>query len=108
MSKRYYKATDGVLTVFRATTRVFASARFTTETPPGGLPHPYMFGPRGGIGFSSKPVSPGKYVVVEITEAEFDALQAAKVERIKATGGNPSDHTSHQDSWVRNRCLEAV
>jgi hypothetical protein len=42
-----------------------------------------MFGPRGGIGFSSKPVSPGKYVVVEITEAEFDTLQAAKVERMR-------------------------
>jgi hypothetical protein len=108
MTKRYYKATDGVLTVFRATTRVFASAWFTTETPPGGLPYPYMLGPRGGIGFSNKPVSPGKYVVVEITAAEFGALQAAKVERIKAMGGDPSHHTSHQDSWVHNRCLGAV
>jgi hypothetical protein len=50
------------------------------------------------------PLLLAKCVVVEITEAEFDALQTAKVD----TGGDPSNHTSHQDSWVRNRCLEAV
>ena len=106
MTVRYYKATDGVLTVFRATTRVCASAWFTTETGQGGLP---LLRRSPGIGFS--PHAPGarggNYPAVEITEAEYGALVVAKIARIKNDGRDPKYFTSLQDSWVRNRALAA-
>jgi hypothetical protein len=96
MTIRYFKATDGVITVFRASaTRVYASAWFTTEGNR----------PIGDIGFSGKPLPLGKYPAVEITKAEYEALQAAKLERVKAAGENPKWATSPQSSWVRNAAL---
>ena len=100
MTVRYYKATDGVLTVFRATTRVYASAWFTTETGQGGLP---LLRRSPGIGFSPHALGTrgGNYPAVEITEAEYDTLVAAKIERVKNEGRDPKYFTSLQDSWVR-------
>jgi hypothetical protein len=96
MTLRYFKATDGQITVFRASaTRAYASAWFTTEGNR----------PIGDIGFSGKPLPLGKYPAVEITKAEYEALQAAKVERVKAAGENLKWATSPQSSWVRNADL---
>jgi hypothetical protein len=104
MTDRYYKATDGLLTVFRASKRVYASAWFTTEIGQGGLP----FVRRSpGIGFSmhAPGARGGNYPTEEITEAEYAALVAAKVERVKNEGRDPKYFTSPQDSWVHNRAL---
>jgi hypothetical protein len=88
---KFFQATDGKITAFRATAsgRAYQSAQLTGK---------------GGIGFRSAPASAGFYPAVEITKAEFDALQAAKVERLKAEGSRRS-FTSPQDSWVRNTAL---
>ena len=104
MTVRYYKATDGVLTVFRATARVCASAWFTTETGQGGLP---LLRRSPGIGFSPHALGArgGNYPAVEITEAEYDTLVAAKIERVKNEGRDPKYFASLQDSWVHNRAL---
>ena len=104
MTVRYYKATDGMLTVFRATTRVCASAWFTTETGQSGLP---FLRRSPGIGFSTHGPATrgGNYPTVEITEAEYAALVAAKVARVKNEGRDPKYFTSLQDSWVLNRTL---
>jgi hypothetical protein len=106
MTVRYYKATDGVLTVFRASTRVYASAWFTTETGQGRLP---FLRRSPGIGFSKHApgTRSGNYPTIEITEAEYGALLMAKVARIKNDGRDPKYFTSLQDSWVRNRALAA-
>ena len=91
---RYFKATDGVITVFRSSaTRVYVSASFTRydgETRPS-----------GDIGFSAKP---GKFPTTEITHSEFVELTAAKVKRMKADGC-PTWMTGPQQSWVRNEAL---
>ena len=59
-----------------------------------------------GIGFSKH--APGKrggnYPTVEITEAEYAALVAAKVERVRNEGRDPM-YTTPQDSWVHNQAL---
>jgi len=89
---KFYKATDGKITAFRATAsgRAYQSAQLTGK---------------GGIGFrSAKALPPATFPAVEITKAEYDALQAAKVERLKAEGKRGS-YTSPQDSWVRNASL---
>ena len=104
MTVRYYKATDGVLTVFRASTRVYASAWFATETGQSGLP---ALRRSPGIGFSThaRTTRGGNYPAVEITEAEYGALVVAKVARIKNDGRDPKYFTSLQDSWVHNQAL---
>ena len=104
MAVRYYKATDGLLTVFRATTRAYASAWFTTETGQGRLP---FLRRSPGIGFSKHALGTrgGEYPTVEITEAEYAALVAAKVARVKNEGRDPKYFTSLQDSWVDNQAL---
>jgi hypothetical protein len=97
MTTRYFKATDGKVTVFRASkTRVYSSAWFDVYAADDG-------GPRvGASGFSVKPAGwGGQFPAVEISKAEYDALVVRKVERIKAAGGNPSYAAPHS-SWVRN------
>jgi hypothetical protein len=87
MTTRYFKATDGWTTVFRATaTRAYQSATMH----------------RWGISFSAKPAGLDDMATVEITKSEYEALQAAKVEQIKAHGRDPARYTSPQDSWIRN------
>jgi hypothetical protein len=92
---KYYQATDGKITVFRATAsgRAYQSAQLAG---------------RGGIAFSSKPAAPPlTYPVTEITKAEYEALQAAKVERLKASGKYRPNYNSPQLSWVFNASLPA-
>lgn len=89
---KYFSATDGTITVFRASeTRTYVSAT--------------MAG-RGGIGFSGKPAgrqgTTEYHPATEITKAEYEALNAIKMARIKAAGRtliNPGD------SWVNNTDL---
>ena len=104
MTVRYYKATDGVLTVFRASARVYASAWFATETGQSGLPAQRR---SPGVAFSThaRTTRGGNYPAVEITEAEYGALVVAKVARIKNDGRDPKYFTSLQDSWVHNQAL---
>lgn len=103
---RYYKATDGVLTVFRATDgNGYAFAVFCTDCT-GALPFP---APRRGqmpIGFSNVSGA-DRHPAVEITASEYQALQAAKVERVKNSGRDPKYYTAPSDSWVRNKAIGA-
>jgi hypothetical protein len=113
MPTRYFKATDGTFTVFRATaSRVYASAwmvidrsteRAANDTwVPVGEPHPV------NMGFSAKPSA--ALPAVEITKAEYSALVARKVARTDAEkAANPAlwrgyGH-SPRDSWVSNEAL---
>lgn len=99
MTKRYYKATDGQITVYRATeSREYHSAQIRKEDR--------------YFGFSALPASPAHpYPAVEIDKAEYQSLVAQKVARIEARkaemiaagqrvysgfGGAPGD------SWVAN------
>lgn len=80
---KYYAATDGKRTTFRATAeRTYASAGFDP------------------IRFSASPPKPGMYATREITKSEYDALQARKVERIKSAGRDPDLCNSPQFSWI--------
>lgn len=92
---RYFSGTNGTVTVFRASpTKVYRSASFG-----GGLA-------LGGLAFSGKPPSPNcPIAVVEITKAEFDALNRAKTRRIEAAGRK---YVSPQDSWVDNADLDGT
>lgn len=88
---RYFKATDGKITVFRASEeRVYLSA--TTV------------GRHGGhrISYSAAPAKHGSYPTVEITKAEYDALVGLKKARVE---GSRSSGTSPQESWVSNASL---
>jgi hypothetical protein len=91
MTKRYFKATDGDITVFRASdTKVYQSASKTNW----------------GISFSGKPAGLGAMPAVEITKVEYTALVALKQARIKASnGGRHDDGGSPSDSWVSNEAL---
>ncbi len=96
MTKRCYKATDGVITVFRCTeTKTYASANFRTYQ------HEGQWHCGRQIGFSGKPVPVGQFPTVEITEAEFAKLNAIKMRRL-GNGG----YITPSDSWVRNTDLE--
>jgi hypothetical protein len=92
MAKTYFKATDGVRTIFRA-------------TEAGRLYRSGVFFPGGAIGFSGKVPSTGSYPAVKITKAEYDTLVRAKVARVIATGKDPKYAESPQDSWVNNASL---
>lgn len=99
-STRYFKATDGKITVFRASeTRAYVSATVPADPKTG-----YYY----SISFSGKPAGLGSCPCVEITRAEFVALTAAKIERIKAEGGKHADGGSPSDSWVRNSAIEVA
>lgn len=91
-TKRYFSATDGKITVFRASdSRVYQSA-----TKSG-----------WGISFSAKPAALGAMPAVEITKAEYNALVALKQARVRAgnVGGHHADGGAPSDSWVSNEAL---
>jgi hypothetical protein len=90
MTKRFFKATDGDVTVFRASdTKVYQSATKDRWT----------------ISFSSKPAGLGAMPAVEITKAEYTALVALKQARVQASGGRHSDGGAPGDSWVANDAI---
>lgn len=89
---RYFKATDGVVTVFRASkTRIYQSAWFTR--------HDGETWPAGESGFSGKAAGAGggQFPATQIEKAEFDRLVAAKNRRLGDTR-----YVSPSDSWVCN------
>ena len=90
MTTTYYKATDGVFTIFRATqSRVYRGAWMTVD---GLKTRPTNFGFSAKAGGAS-----GVLPAVEITQAEYQALVTLKSQRTK-------DH-SPSASWVRNADL---
>jgi hypothetical protein len=102
---RYFKATDGRFTVYRASpTRVYISAWLNPHTT------------HVDFGFSvAPPVGRGRVAAIEISKAEYQALVARKAERIaafiaaRAAAGNPVyqgyDGAAPGDSWVFNEAL---
>lgn len=79
----YVKATDGEVTVFRASrSKPYVSAYFNG------------FGSTSGIAFSGKP---GGHPCVAIDKAEYDRLVALKKQR--------TDQNSPQASWIYNAAL---
>jgi hypothetical protein len=98
MTVRYFKASDGVFTVFRATaSRTYTSARIATNAGSPQTPRVVS------IGFSSKPAVAGfDYPVLEITKAEYEALAARKTERLKASGAPARLGGSPNQAWVRD------
>ena len=98
MTKRYFKASDGVFTIFRASdSRVYASAWMTVD---GFKTRPT------NMGFSAKPVYraaegvsglPSALSAVEIDKAEYNALVRAKKAR--------TEDNAPSASWVRNADL---
>lgn len=101
---RYFKATNGMTTVFRATKAgLYVAARIDPM-----------------IAFS-KTMKPGYWPAVEISKTEYAALVAAKVARLAndwrhRDPKNWPRHdaqprwwgTSPQDSWVRNADMEVA
>jgi len=94
---RYFKATDSLITVFRATK---AGAYVSAGMRP--------------VAFS-KAMKPGYFPTVEITKAEYATLVSAKARRVAADwlGRDPKHWPDYdapprwwgngpQDSWVRN------
>ena len=101
---RYFKATDGKVTVFRGSAmQVFRAANFRTEMLTKG------WSPIGEISFSLVRAG-GNRPAVEISAAEYEALQAAKRARIARDYGaaDVSKSNSPQSSWVRNKELETA
>jgi hypothetical protein len=92
MSLRYFKATDGRFTIFRATaSRVYGSAWIQTN------------GERVTLaGFSMKPAGMYPLPAIEIDRMEYHRLTALKMARIVTAGGNPK-WAAPSDSWVRNQ-----
>lgn len=96
MTTRYFKATNGTVTMFRASkTRVYLSAQF-----------------RPAISFSGNNRT-YPHPVEEINKAEYDRLVKLKNERVKAADASKSDkrHTysvGPQDSWVYNADIPAA
>jgi hypothetical protein len=93
MTKRYFSATDGDVTVFRASaTRVYQSALKL----------------RHGISFSATPahLMLGAMPAKEITKAQYTALVALKQARVRASGGGRhQDGGAPSDSWVANDAI---
>jgi hypothetical protein len=93
MAIRYFKATDGVFTVFRASRNLaFLSARMRFSGD--GVAE---------IGFSGKP---GSYPAIEIDKAEYEAPVRAKIaRRSRLEGRIVSCDREPSQSWVRNSDL---
>lgn len=92
--QNYFKATDGQVTIFRATGRVYKFGYISTNT----------------VGFSNVKGAVKEYryyPAISITKSEYDALQAARVERVKCAGLDPTQHVSPRDSWVLNASIDA-
>ena len=119
MTKRYYKASNGTFTIFRASERPYRTAWMTIDRihvrdadgetwVKTGEPQPVNMGFSAGIG------KIGDYQVTEIGKGEYQALVAAKTWRVEArvaalraagrtiSGGAGS---APRDSWVRNEDL---
>jgi hypothetical protein len=94
---RYFKATDGRVTVFRATSRVgYRYARFTTQELTRGPT------PIGDIVFSLGTTG-GGFPAIEIDAVEYQALRAAKIDRQHRDCPGVGGFTkSPRASWVRN------
>jgi hypothetical protein len=99
---RYFKATDGRVTVFRAPSRaVYRWAHFRTEETT------YGWAPFGEISFSFGRRD-GAYPTIEIDAAEYTTLRVLKARRIVLNGERaPGVLRSPQNSWVRNAELES-
>jgi hypothetical protein len=93
MSLRYFKATNGRFTIFRASaSRVYGSAWIQCSAD------------RVTVsGFSMKPASASVYPLpaIEIDRMEYHRLTALKMARIVTQGGNPK-WAVPSDSWVKN------
>jgi hypothetical protein len=110
MPHRYFKASDGTFTVFRASaSRVYRGAWMRVDRArqrnaegvwaPVGEPFPVI------MGFSAKLGGPsGMLAAIEITKAEHQALVAAKNARAVADP-DACAPDSPRDSWVRNEAL---
>jgi hypothetical protein len=101
--RRFFKATDGYITVFRASAmRFYHSANFSSDQQVAGGPMVLL----ESISFSQYDHVPGHtYPAEEIVQSEYDTLVARKNSRVKAHGGRHSDGASPQDSWVSNAAL---
>jgi hypothetical protein len=89
---KYYKATDGKITVFRSSKeRDYGSA--STKSPAG----------NHAISFSRFPPSADRYPTVEITKAEYDTLVDLKISEDR--NRKRSRSRGPQDSWVPNSML---
>lgn len=101
MTTRYFKGTDGIITVFRASkTKVYQSAWFSRDEG--------QTFPRGDQGFSGATVARHPYATkygvaartvttTEIAKAEYDSLV-----KLKNTRFADPTQASPQDSWVPN------
>lgn len=91
MTKRFFKATDGEFTVFRAS----ATMHYRSAIVRG----------KGSISFSSASGGYGSSPVEEITKSEYETLVARKNTRLKSEGKDPGRYTTPRHSWVRNAAL---
>jgi hypothetical protein len=99
MAIRYFKATNGRFTIFRATaSRVYGSAWIQCDA------HCVTLS-----GFSMKPASASVYPIpaIEIDRAEYERLNERKAARLILAGGNPK-WAAPSDSWVRNEPDPAI
>ena len=116
MTKRYFKATDGKFTIFRASeSRVYRGAWMRIDQSrrraadgktwePFGEPVPVA------MGFSAYPVPPhGQFPAVEIGKHEYQVLVQIKTARVeawraelRAKGQTMFGSIGPSDSWVRN------
>ena len=119
MTKRYFKATDGKFTIFRASeSRAYQGAwmrieQLSRRAADGKSWEPYGEPIPVAMGFSAYPVPPhGQFPAIEIGKGEYQALVAIKTTRIdawcaelKAKGQTMFGGVSPSDSWVRNEEL---
>src|SRR5690242_11559387 len=101
MSKRYFKSTDGRVTVFRASdTRDYQSAAFVSVVDDAGTGRI-----KGYIQFSGASADSflGGWPATGIDKAEYERLIAIKRRR---TAGSAYSNAP-RDSWIANRELES-
>jgi hypothetical protein len=99
---RYFKATDGRVTVFRQASRqVYRWVHFRTEDLTRGP------APVGEITWSIARRD-GAHPAEEIGPTEHTTLAVLKARRLHADYGDAGDARSPQNSWVRNADLERM
>jgi hypothetical protein len=91
MNLRYFKATNGRFTIFRASaSRVYGSAWIQCSAD------------RVTVsGFSMKPAGVYPLPAIEIDRPEYERLNSLKASRIVLQGGNPK-WAAPSDSWVKH------
>lgn len=99
----YFKATDGVSTVYRASeTRYFRAASFATS-PTGDITQ---------LSFSGRwyPACARTvfYAAEQITKAQYVALVAARNGWLTANGMDPRQYNKLSDGWVVNAALQSA